>query len=87
MDGGATDAPAATGGAASFNMKVKPLVTTCVGCHSTRSPTLTSFETLEAKYKMKPGSTNILVTKGMHEMQPFLTADGQATVAAWIDSL
>lgn len=90
-DGGATaDAPAsgASPGAISFNMKVKPLVTACVACHSGgQAPNLTSFDALDARYKMKPGNTNILVTKGAHQGQPFLTADGITTVTAWINSL
>lgn len=88
-DGGAADGPAATSaGATSFNMKVKPLVGTCTACHQgAQPPNLTSFDALDAKYKTKPGNANIFVTKGSHQGQPFLTAEGITTVTMWIDSL
>ena len=77
-----------TGGGQSFDARIKPLVTACVACHQgAQPPNLTSFALLDAKYKMKPGATNIFVTKGSHQGQPFLTAEGIATVTAWIDSL
>jgi hypothetical protein len=76
------------GGGQTFDARVKPLVTACVACHQgAQPPNLTSFSLLDAKYKMKPGATNILVTKGSHQGQPFLTAEGIATVTSWIDSL
>jgi hypothetical protein len=82
-----------TGGGKSFNMIVKPLVTECVACHATtQPPNLSSFMTLDAKYKTKPGNTNVLVIKGSltggtHQGIPYLTADEQTAVAGWIDSL
>lgn len=81
------------GGGQSFNAMIKPLVTTCTGCHSgITPPDLSSFDKLGAAYKTKPGNANILVTKGaltgnVHQGVPYFTADQQATVAAWIDSL
>jgi hypothetical protein len=47
---------------------------------------LSSYTALEAKYKMHPGASNILVIKGQH-LGPALTAADQATVANWIDSV
>ena len=81
-----------TGGGQSFNAMVAPLVTECTGCHGGTPPNLTSFSALQAKYKMKPGNANILVTKGdamggMHQGIPYFTAAEKTTVAAWIDSL
>ena len=75
-------------GEASFNSMVKPLVTNCVSCHGGGTPpNLTSFAMLQAKYKMKPGSTNILVTKGNHSGIQYLSAGDATTVKNWIDSL
>lgn len=72
----------------SFNSTVKPLVMTCTGCHGgNQPPNLTSFTALEAKYKMKPGSSNILVTKGNHVGITYLDATGKAAVQGWIDGL
>ena len=75
-------------GEASFNSMVKPLVSSCTSCHAgNQAPNLTSFTTLAAKYKMKPGSTNILVTKGNHAGIQYLDATAKSTVQSWIDSL
>jgi hypothetical protein len=82
-----------TGGGQSFNAMVKPLVTECVACHSTtQPPNLMSFNMLQAPYKAKPGSTNVLVTKGsltagVHQGVPYFTNAEQMSIAAWIDSL
>ena len=78
-----------------FNQQVKPLVNRCLGCHSTtQAPNLTSATALQAKYKTKPGASNILVTKGSmgsppgtHEGITYLDATEQTAVAGWIDSL
>ncbi len=66
----------------------------CIGCHSsgTNEPNLTSYLALGAKYKAKPGATNVLVTKadssnGIHYGYPYLDIDGKRVVARWIDSL
>jgi hypothetical protein len=93
--GGAGTPDAAGGGGAAaqaFNLQIRPLVTTthaCIGCHSTNiagQPNLTSVDTLQAKYKMKPGTGNILVTKGDHLGTVYFTADEKTTVASWIDT-
>jgi len=80
-------------GSQTFQTQIAPLVTRCTACHSTtQPPNLSSYDSLQAKYKMKPGAQNILVTKGdatqgMHEgIQYFSDAD-KATVTSWIDSL
>ena len=81
------------GGAAgqAFNTQIKPLITTahpCLGCHSTNiagEPNLSSADALQAKYKTKPGSGNILVTKGDHQNTTYFTATEKTAVAAWID--
>ncbi|MEZ4361395.1 MAG: hypothetical protein R3B48_14510 [Kofleriaceae bacterium] len=77
------------GGGQSFTAMIAPLVTSCTGCHGSGGspPTLTSFSALQDKYKMKPGNTNIFVTKGDHQSIVYLTADQTAIVAAWIDGL
>jgi hypothetical protein len=67
---------------------IAPLVTECTGCHGTgEPPNLTSFAALQPKYKLKPGNTNVLVTKGDHQNITYFTAGEKTTVAAWIDSL
>ena len=76
------------GGGQSFTSMIAPLVTTCTGCHGgSQAPNLTSFSALEAKYKMKPGASNILSTKTDHAGITYLNTSQRATVAAWIDSL
>jgi uncharacterized membrane protein len=76
------------GGGQSFNAMIAPLVTRCTGCHSSGTPpNLSSFSMLQAKYKMKPGASNVLATKGDHQSITYLTTQERATVAAWIDSL
>ena len=91
--GGTPDGGGGGGGAASFNRDVAPLVTRCIACHGGgQPPNLMSFDTLQATYKTKPGTSNILVTKGdptagVHSgISYFSTVEKQA-VAAWIDSL
>lgn len=81
-------------GTASFNEMIRPLVRGCAGCHANgvNEPNLTSYLALGAKYKVKPGRFNILVTKadssgGVHYGNPYLDIDGKRIVAAWIDSL
>jgi hypothetical protein len=71
-----------------YNTQVKPIVSVmCLACHSgTVAPNLTSYATLESRYKVKPGATNPLVTKGIHE-GPQLTASQRTTIINWIDSL
>ncbi|HRC54480.1 MAG TPA: hypothetical protein PKU97_01095 [Kofleriaceae bacterium] len=76
------------GGGQTFTSMISPLVTGCVGCHGGgTAPNLTSFSALEAKYKMKPGASNVLATKEDHQSITYLTTEQRATVAAWIDSL
>ena len=70
-----------------FNTQVKPNVTICIACHSgTVAPNLTSYATLEGKFKAKPGATNPLVAKGVHA-GPSLTASQRTAIVNWIDSL
>jgi hypothetical protein len=94
--GGTTDAGAktdsGTGGAkdpaATFNSQIVPLVNRCLACHGpARAPDLTSYAALQALYKAKPSSANILVNKGDHEGITYFSATEKTTVAAWIDSL
>ena len=89
-DGGSgMDMNNGTGGGQSFNAMIKPLVDPkCTGCHSAGTPpTLSSFSALQPKYKMKPGSSNILVTKGDHAGITYFTDAQKKTVSDWIDSL
>ena len=76
-------------GEASFNSMIKPLVEPrCTSCHANSTPpNLSSFAALEAKYKMKPGSANVLVTKGDHAGIQYFDAAQRTTVQNWIDSL
>lgn len=76
-------------GEASFNSMIMPLVNPrCTSCHSNSTPpNLSSFSALEAKYKMKPGSSNILVNKGDHAGIQYFNTTERMTVQNWIDSL
>ena len=86
--GGGVDGGGGDPNAASFDSQIKPLVTECLACHSgVQQPTLTSFATLEPKYKTKPGNANIFVVKGDHQSTLYFTPAEQATVTAWIDGL
>ena len=93
IGGGGTDAGGGGGGGQSFDAQIKPLVSTCLGCHSAaQGPVLTSFAALATKYKTKPGASNILVTKGdatagVHQGVQYFNATQKSTVASWIDSL
>lgn len=94
-DGGGGTVDADGAGAASFQAQIAPLVTACVAgtaCHTIQAPFLDNYSRLAAKYKVKPGAMNILVTKGdatggLHSGAPYFTDPEKATVAAWIDSL
>ena len=73
---------------------ITPLVTECTPCHGGTPPNLMSFAVLDAKYKVKPGAMNILVTKGavstpvnMHQGIQYFNDTEKAAVAAWIDGL
>jgi hypothetical protein len=83
---------------ASFNQQILPLAQArgCLdgaACHAgVQMPILNNYSMLTVRYKTKPGSTNILVTKGnltggIHQAVPYFDPQEQATVAAWIDSL
>jgi hypothetical protein len=97
IEGGETDGGNTVDGEASFNEQIMPLVTAkgCVTptCHGgVQQPSLSTFSALQPRYYTKPGSGNILVTKGnltggVHQAVPYFDAAEQATVAAWIDGL
>jgi hypothetical protein len=42
---------------------------------------------LDARYKTKPSSANILITKGDHQGTMYFSQPDKTTVAMWIDSL
>lgn len=74
--------------AMTFESMVKPLLTTCVPCHAgVQPPDLTGYTKLVDRYKVKPSTANILVTKGPHQNAAWFTTAQQMTVAAWVDSL
>lgn len=80
------------GGGQSFTAMVKPIIDskTCLACHNEgqTSPILSQFSKLDAKYKIKPGAQNILVTKGVHAgLAAYFTTTEANTIATWIDSL
>jgi len=95
-DAGQTGADASSGGVdpvASFTAQVTPIVsgsgysTPCTNCHNGGiPPNLLGGDVLEARFKVKPGASNSLVTHGAHSGPALKTADA-ATIAAWIDSL
>lgn len=88
--GGGMNVDASGGGGpeASFDTMVAPRVQSCLGCHSgSTAPNLSTYALLQPKYKMKPGSSNILVTKGDHQGITYLNATDRAAVESWINSL
>jgi hypothetical protein len=90
--GGTTDGGTGGGGAASFTSQIKPLLTRCDGCHSAgQPPNFTSFATLTDRYKMKPGTANVLVTKAadgaLHQGVMYFSAVEKSSIAMWIESL
>ena len=92
LDGVGTPDAAPNVNQQSFMSTIQPLVTECVGCHSAATPpNLTSFSALDAKYKVKPGAMNILVTKAgpgaVHQGVPYFTEAEKTTVGGWIDGL
>ena len=83
-----TDASMSAGGEASFNANVKPVVERCVGCHGGgQPPNLANYSLLQPKYKMKPASSNPLITKGDHAGITYLNAADKMKVQTWIESL
>ena len=98
IEGGGPDGGGNPDGEASFNQQMMPLInakgcTVGATCHGgIQQPSLSSFSALQPRYYTKPGTSNILVTKGsltagVHQAIPYFDAAEQATVAAWIDSL
>jgi hypothetical protein len=90
--GGTTDGGGGGDPAATFQAQIAPLVTRCTGCHAgAQGPTLTSYAGLEARYKTKPGSSSLLITKaadgGLHEGITYFSADDKTKVKNWLDSL
>jgi hypothetical protein len=73
-----------------FRTTITPLVTECISCHGgpgITPPNLTSLDMLQDRYKMKPGNTNILVTKGGHSGVPYLPPPELDMVTNWINDL
>lgn len=89
-DNNNNDNPADTANTASFDAQMKPVIAArnCGGCHAgAQPPNLSSYAGLEPKYKMKPGSANVLVTKGDHAGIQYWDAAQKMTVQNWIDGL
>lgn len=81
-------------GGPTFTSMITPLVSPrCTACHGgATEPNLADYTKLMAKYKVKPGAMNVLVTKGdatanMHYGAPYFTAAEKTTVGNWIDSI
>ncbi|HET7500882.1 MAG TPA: hypothetical protein VFK02_07770 [Kofleriaceae bacterium] len=71
-----------------FNASVKPLLTRCVNCHAgIQPPDLTDYARLDARYKTKPASANLLVNKGDHQNINYFNDTEKAAVVMWVDSL
>jgi hypothetical protein len=98
VDGLAADDGGDPEDAASFSMIVSPIVTRCAGatCHSgVQAPNLSSFAALQPQYKVKPATTNRLITKkaelaaanNAHQTTTYFDATEEAAVRGWIDSL
>ena len=77
---------------ASFDTVMKPMVMAkgCLNgaiCHMVSPPQLAEYSSVAAKYKVKPGNANILVTKGDHQNTIYFDQAQKDAVAAWIDGL
>lgn len=81
----------------SFEQVLRPIVIPCLSCHRSQPPILSTYAQMTAapahlaRYTMKPGAANVLVTKGgptnSHQGLDYFTPAQQQAVAAWIDSL
>jgi hypothetical protein len=92
--GGGGGSGGGDGGGQTFTSMITPLVSPrCTNCHGgSTEPNLADYSKLMAKYKVKPGAQNVLVTKGdstggMHYGMPYFTAAEKTTVGNWIDSI
>lgn len=94
--GGGGGSGSGDNGGPTFTSMITPIVATgnrCTGCHGGGTePNLSDYTKLAAKYKMKPGASNILVTKpldatGKHYGIDYFTAAEKTTVGNWIDSI
>jgi hypothetical protein len=89
-DGPAIDTPGAVDPATSFTMLIKPLVmgAGCLACHpALNAPDFGSFDKLDPKYVVKPGSGSKLVTQGDHQNIKYLPAAQVKIIQDWLDSL
>ena len=96
IDASIIDSSAGNDPEASFTAIVRPIVTKTIGgktcvdaapCHGGgQPPNMASAASLLAKYKMKPGMSNIFVTHGAH-LGPALPAADAKAIADWINSL
>lgn len=78
-------------------MRLYALVVLGGACHRAQPPILTSYAAmtelpeLELRYTAKPGSSNILVTKGgatnTHQGLDYFSSLEKALIAEWIDKL
>jgi len=96
---GSADSGSPTGAEATFNSQIKQMVMRCAnpGCHATggQKPTLDAYtplaDQLRTQYTVRPGNTNVLVTKGKaagnHSNMPWLSGTEQTALGNWIDSL
>jgi hypothetical protein len=91
VEGGGTDGGGSGSNEAANRMTfmtvIVPLITECTACHGGTQPILTSYDTLIPKYKMKPGNTNVFVTKGDHSGVTYFTQPEKDMIAAWINGL
>jgi len=89
--GGTPDAPAGSGGnAATFDSMIKPMTGTCTAstCHGGGvNPNLTTYALLQPRYKMKPGSANILYNKTDHQGITYWNQAQKDMAKAWVDGL
>ena len=75
-----------------FDSTIKPLVMRkgCPSCHSgsVQPPNFTSFDTLDAKYRTGPVTTNILLTEAgdgaLHNGVTYFTTDEKTMIKTWI---
>lgn len=91
-DGGMTDGGTTTGSQAVFDSTIKPMVMMkgCLSCHSTnvQPPNFSSYQTLDAKYRSPPVSTNRLLNEAgdgaLHNGVTYFTTAEKMTITNWI---
>jgi hypothetical protein len=93
--GGGGGSGTAMGTQAVFDAMIKPLVMRkgCTPCHTgaVQPPNFTSYDTLDAKYRSGPVTTNLLLTEAadgaVHNGVTYFTTAEKTTIKSWIQGM